>query len=208
MASYGGKLSGMADKFDVSRDGADLRDGGAPMTDSDVSAWFVREVLPLEAALVRFLRRGWRNENDIKDLRQDVYAEVYEAAKKEIPYPVKPFVFTVARNLLIDRARRSQVVSIDAVADPDALGIAVDEPGPDRSVMARQELHQLQAALNRLPDRWRDAVIMRKIEGLSRAEIAARMGIAEATVSQHLAAGMAALTNLFHDELREDGRRL
>ncbi|HEY5237948.1 MAG TPA: RNA polymerase sigma factor [Rhizomicrobium sp.] len=197
----------MAEKSDVSGEGAGRRHGGTPMTDSDVSAWFVREVLPLEVALVRFLRRGWRNESDIKDLRQDVYAEVYEEAKKEIPRPAKPFVFTVARNLLIDRARRAQVVSIDAVADLDALGIAVDEPGPDRSVMARQELHQLQSALNRLPHRWRDAVIMRKIECLSRQEIAARMGIAEATVSQHLAAGMAALTNLFHDESTEKWRR-
>ena len=197
----------MAEKSDINRDGVDSHRSKTMTADSDVNVWFVREVLPLEASLVRFLRRGWRNEADIKDLRQDVYAEVFEAAKKEIPRPAKPFVFMVARNLLIDRARRKQVVSIDAVADPDALGIAVDEPGPDRSVMARQELHQLQSALERLPHRWRDAVIMRKIEGLSRSEIAARMGIAEATVSQHLAAGMAALTNLFHDELAEDGRR-
>ena len=196
----------MAEKSDVNRGGNDLHHGGTVTADSDASAWFVREVLPLEASLVRFLRRGWRNESDIKDLRQDVYAEVFEAAKKKIPRPAKPFVFMVARNLLIDRARRKQVVSIDAVADPDTLGIAVDEPGPDRSVMARQELHQLQSALERLPHRWRDAVVMRKIHGLSRPEIAARMGIAEATVSQHLAAGMATLANLFHDELAEDGR--
>ena len=38
-------------------------------------------------------------------------------------------------------------------------------------------------------------------------EIAARVRIAEATVSQHLAAGMTALTNLVHDEWAEDGRR-
>lgn len=175
------------------------------MLESEVSSWFVQEVLPLEAALVRFLRRGWRNENDIKDLRQEVYARVYAAAVKEIPRPAKPFVFTVARNLLINTARRAHIVSIDAVADPDALGIAIEEPGPDRTVMARQELHQLQSALQRLPARWRDVVVMRKVEGLSRREIAQRLGIAEPTVSQHLAAGMAALANLFHDEVSDSG---
>ena len=114
-------------------------------------------------------------------------------------------MFAVARNLLINTARRAHVVSTDAVADHDALGIAVDEPGPDRTVMARQELHQLQSALERLPERWRDVVMMRKVEGLSRREIALRLGIAEPTVSQHLAAGMAALANLFHDEAAERG---
>lgn len=205
MGLEGRKLAGMADKTDFGRDAAGPHRGGAAMAESEVNSWFVHEVLPLEAALVRFLRRGWRNESDIKDLRQEVYARVYEAAKKDIPRPAKPFVFAVARNLLINTARRAHVVSIDAVADPDALGVAVDEPGPDRTVMARQELHQLQSALQRLPERWRDVVIMRKVEGLSRREIATRLGIAEPTVSQHLAAGMAALANLFHDEATEGG---
>jgi RNA polymerase sigma factor (sigma-70 family) len=193
----------MADTPETSFEGAAQRRNDAVMTASDVNAWFVREVWPLEAMLMQFLRRGWRNSADVKDLCQDVYIRIYEAAQKEIPDPAKAFVFATARNLLIDRIRKEHVVSIEAVADLDALGIALDEPGPDRSAMARQELRQLQAALDRLPPRWRDAVVMRKIEGLSRPEIAARMGIAEPTVSQHLAAGMAALADFFHSELTE-----
>jgi len=195
----------MADTPETSFEGAAPRRNDAVMTTSDVNAWFVREVLPLEAMLMQFLRRGWRNSADVKDLCQDVYIRIYEAAQKEIPDPAKAFVFATARNLLIDRIRKEHVVSIEAVADLDALGIALDEPGPDRSAMARQELRQLQGALDRLPQRWRDAVVMRKIDGLSRPEIAARMGIAEPTVSQHLAAGMAALADFFHSELTDLG---
>ena len=119
---------------------------------------------------------------------------------KEIPYPAKPFVFSVARNLLINRVRREHIVSIDAVADLDALGIAIDEPGPDRSAMARQELQRLQEALDRLPPRCREAVVLRKIEGLGRREIAGRMGIAEATVAEYLAIGIDTLADLLHGE--------
>ena len=90
--------------------------------------------------------------------------------------PAKPFVFTTARNLLIDRVRREQIVPIEAVADLDALGIAADEPGPDRSVIAREELRRLQAALDRLPPRCREAVVLQQIEGLSRREIASAHG--------------------------------
>jgi len=82
------------------------------MTASELEAWFVREILPLEAQLVQFLRRSWRNTSDIPDLLQEVYMRVCEAAQKQIPVPAKPFVFAVARNLVIDHVRREHVVSI------------------------------------------------------------------------------------------------
>lgn len=169
----------------------------AAMSTPGVNEWFVREILPLETALMQFLRRGWRNANDVEDLCHDVFVHIYEAAKREIPHPAKPFAFAVARNLLIDRIRRENIVAIEAVADMETLGITVDEPGPDRTAIARQELRRLQTALSRLPDKWRATVVMRKIEGLSRPQIAARLGVAEPTVSQYLAQGMAALADYF-----------
>ena len=174
---------------------------------SKVDSWFVQEVLPLEPALLKFMRRGWRNESDIRDLCQDVYVEVYETAQKEIPLSARAFTFAVARNVLVDRIRREQIVSIEAVADPEVLGISVDEPGPDRTAIARQDLRRLQAALERLPDSWRQAVIMRKVEGLSPREIALRMGVAERTAFLHLASGLAMLTDLFQDDLPNAGSK-
>lgn len=171
---------------------------GAMAAARDINAWFVREVLPLEPSLLKFLRRSWRNENDIRDLCQDVYIEIYEAARIEFPKSAKAFLFSVARNVVIDKSRRAQIVAIEAVADLEALGVTVDEPGPDQAVIGRQELRRLQAALDRLPERWREALVLRKIEGLTRPQIALRMGIAERTVSQHLASGIVALANIFH----------
>jgi RNA polymerase sigma-70 factor (ECF subfamily) len=183
----------MADTPDRDRENADSRGSGVPMNAPDVNAWFVREVLPLEAALVRFLGRRWRNRKDVEDLLQDVYVRVYEAAKKELPQPVRPFAFTVARNLLINRSRREHVVEINSVADVDTLNVFDEDPGPERRVMAREELERLRDALSKLPPRCREAVILRKIEGLSRPEIALRMGIAVQTVNRHLTDGMYAL---------------
>ncbi len=171
---------------------------GVAVTASSVGIWFAREVLPLEGALMQFLRRSWRNRSDVEDLCQDVYVRVYEAAQKQIPEPVKPFVFATARNLLINRVRREQIVPIESIGDLGALDIAADEPGPDRNVMAREELRRLQAALDSLPPRCREAVILRKIEGLSRREIAVRMGISEDTVHRHLTDGRYALADLLY----------
>jgi len=38
----------------------------------DLEAWFVREVLPLEAVLIQYLSRGGRNKSDVEDLRQEL----------------------------------------------------------------------------------------------------------------------------------------
>jgi len=170
---------------------------------SEVNAWFVREVLPLEAALKRYLRHGWRSESDIGDICQDVFVRSIEAARQQIPHSAKSFVFSIARNLMIDRLRKDQIVSIDTVADVDAFGLAAEEPLQDRSAMARQELRRLQGALRRLPQRERDAILMQKVEGLSRREIAARMGVAEITVARQLASGIAALAELFHSDTKD-----
>ena len=176
------------------------RPAGAVVTASDVEAWFVHEVLPLETALMQFRRRNWRNESEIADLRQDVYVRVFEAAQKVIPEQPRHFVFTTARNLLIDRVRKESVVPIDAVTDLDALGVAMEAPSQDRSIMAREELRKLQSALDRLPQKYRDVVILRRVEGLNGRQIALRLGISESAVSKHIDAGMRALADLFYGE--------
>lgn len=171
---------------------------GAGMGSPEVKAWFLREVLPLESLLMQFLRHNWKEQGEVEDILHDVYIRVYEAACRQIPEQTKPFVFTTARNLLISRVRKRQVIPIEAVPDLDALGIALDSPGPDRSVIARDELRRLQQAIDKLPPRLREALILRRVEGLSRGEIALRMNVSEATVSAYLMDGMYALADLLY----------
>jgi len=171
-----------------------------------VEDWFVREVLPLEAALMQFLQHNWRNKSDIADLRQDVYVQVFNAAHKEIPTHTRAFVFQTARNLLLNRLRREHVVPIEAVADVDALSAAMDVPGQERAVIARDELRRLQGALDRLPPRCREVVILGRIEGLSGRVISTRLGITQQAVSVHLINGIRALVNEVYGEF-PDRRR-
>jgi RNA polymerase sigma-70 factor (ECF subfamily) len=156
---------------------------------------------------MRYLQHNWRNQSDIKDMLQDIYVRVCESAAKELPRATKPFVFTTARNLLLNRLRDAQVVPIEAVADVEALAIAVDEPGPDQAAAARDELRRLQSALDRLPPRAREAIVLRQVEGLSRREIARAMGIGEETVKDHLAAGLRQLSSIFFSESADFRRR-
>lgn len=160
---------------------------------NDLDDWFIREVLPLEGTLMRYLRRNWRDAAEWADLRQEVYARVYEAARRGLPDSAAPFVLATARNLLIDRARRSQVVSIDALAELD--GLALDELTPERHASGRADLQRLAEAMEELPPRCREVVVLRKVDGLSQREVAEQMGIAEDTVEKQIAKGMRALAD-------------
>jgi RNA polymerase sigma-70 factor (ECF subfamily) len=195
----------MGDTSDFERGETTLRKAGEGPSTAEVKAWFVREVLPLEATLVQFLRKASRNASDLDDLRQEVYTRLYETAKKEIPEHTRPLLFRIARHLLIDRARRAQIVSIEAVENLENLNLAIDEPGPDRAVIAREELRRMQTALDKLPRRYRMAVVMRKVEGLTTREIALRLGIAEKTVEKHLTEGVRALANIPYRERTAGG---
>jgi RNA polymerase sigma-70 factor (ECF subfamily) len=197
----------MVGTSDNDLEGAALFGVGAGVTSPELPDWFVREVLPLEAALMHFLRRSWRNQNEVADLCQDVYVRVYEAAREARPDPVKPFVFAVARNMIIDRIRREHVVPIETVADLESLAVGADQPGPDRAVMAREELRRLQAALDRMPARCREAVVLKKIEGLSMREIATRMGISFKTVDRHLSDGAQYLADFIYGHADESRKK-
>ena len=196
----------MVEIRDTSREEAGLRREGEAMTPYELDKWFAREILPLEATLMRFLQHNWRNQSDITDLRQEVYVRVCEAALKQIPEQPRQFVFTTARNLLIDRVRRERVIPIEAVEDLDALGVAIDEPSAERTVIARETLRRLQNAINRLPSRCREAVVLKQVNGLSRQEIAVRMDISDKMVTEHLTNGMRTLADILFGELPDTWR--
>lgn len=159
--------------------------------------WFADQVLPLEGALTRFLRRVWPDAAEIDDLRQDVYVRVYEATRDKKPIATGYYVFAVARNLLTDRLRHRRVVAIDLVADLAALNVLSEEVPADRVLSGRQELARLERALSDLPPRCQEVFRLRKIESLSQREAAERLGIAQSTVEKHVAGAMRLLATSF-----------
>ena len=163
-----------------------------------VSDWFVREILPLEASLMSYLRHNWRNASDYADFRQEIYTRVLQSARERIPDNAQRFLLTCARNFLIDLVRHSHVVPIDAVSDLETLAVAFDAPAADRSVIAREELRRLHAALDRLPPRAREAAKLAYVENLSGKEIAQRMGVTQSAASRHLANAIRLLTDMLY----------
>ena len=192
----------MGDEPEAGQERTRLGRTEAGMSQSEVDAWFVREVLPLEASLMQYLAHNWENKSEIPDLRQEIYARVCEAARHQFPHSARSFLFATARNFLIDLVRHSRVVQIEAMADLETLDIASDQPGPEREVSAREELRAVHAAIRRLPPRCQETVVLRKVEGLSLREISVRMNISEKTVERHLTEGLRSLADVLFGETK------
>jgi RNA polymerase sigma-70 factor (ECF subfamily) len=102
------------------------------------------------------------------------------------------FVFTVATNLLRDRARRSarrQPVTIPA-PDPDLVSElareAVEDRSPERVLLGRESLAEVLRALDELGERTRDMFILFRLENMKHRDIAALYGIGVSTVEKHI----------------------
>lgn len=163
--------------------------------DAALNAWFCGNVLPLEPVLTSFIRSNWRIAEDVFELRQDIYERVLAGARQELPANTKAFMFTVARNHLINQAVRARIVSFDLVADLESEVPVTDLFAAERYLDARDQLRRAKDGLDALPPRCREVVLLRKIEGLTTKEAAERLGVGVDTVERQLTMGMRALVD-------------
>src|SRR5262245_5458655 len=160
-----------------------------------VSAAFEAEALASLDSLYRTALRLTRNTADAEDLVQDTYLKAFRAADRFEPGTnLKAWLFTIlhntARNRLRDRARAavtfdSEVVERAADAPPDPTGGGA--PETPETLLLRDTLDpDLQAAVDALPDAFRETVWLRDVEEFSYAEIAAMLDIPIGTVMSRI----------------------
>jgi RNA polymerase sigma-70 factor (ECF subfamily) len=160
-----------------------------------VSFDFESAALACLDSLYRTAVRLTRNTADAEDLVQDTYLKAFRAADRFEPGTnLKAWLFTIlhhtARNRLRDRARAavtfdSEAVerAADAPPDPGVRGV-VETP---ETLLLRDTFDpDLQAAVNALPDAFREAVWLRDVEEFSYAEIAGMLDIPLGTVMSRI----------------------
>ncbi len=104
---------------------------------------------------------------------------------------VSTWAYRVTVNLCTDRLRRRRTraqVALDGVAEPES-----DAPSVVEAITEKDRADALQAALDKLPDRQKQAVALRHIEGLTNPEIAEIMDIGVEAVESLTARGKRAL---------------
>lgn len=102
------------------------------------------------------------------------------------------------RQAVVNKSR--SVLRHRTVVDKNAPKPAPDEPSAEHGAMALIERSAVVAALRTLPDRQREAVVLRYYADLSEADIAATMGISRGAVKSHTARAMTALKSILEQE--------
>ena len=161
-----------------------------PPQDSKAARWFTEEVQPHEASLRGYLRHSLRSFADVDDLVPECYARLFRERDRGAVRSSRAFVFTGARNAVRDLLRRRAVSDAMPITETAALHVLEEGPNVVDFVSRREELAILTEAIRALPERCRHVFLLRKIQGLSQKEIAARFGITENTVETLVAKGV------------------
>ncbi|NIZ10135.1 RNA polymerase sigma factor [Pseudooceanicola sp. HF7] len=154
----------------------------------------------------RVLSQAWRMLGDraeAEDVTQDAMMRLWKIAPewRQGEAKVSTWLYRVTANLCTDRLRRRRggTQDIEDVPEPADPGEPADE-----QLQQRARLDALQLALDALPERQKQAVILRHLEGFGNPEIAEIMEISTEAVESLTARGKRALTRLLagkRDEL-------
>ena len=170
------EMTGRADRpSDDTREEADLARAAAA-GDRRAFAELYRRHLD---AVYRYCFFRLRSESEAEDVTADVFHRALVAMPRyEARRPFLAFLYTIARNMMVDRARRAR----PEATFEDALEHPTDEAGPEARSVAAAEATHIREAIRQLSPLQQEVVILRFIDGRDTKEIARMLGRRESTV--------------------------
>ena len=157
----------------------------APLHMPATASRFTQIVARERLRLGRFIRGQVRDAAEAEDILQDVLLEFYAAT--DALEQAGAWLFRVARNRIIDRARKKKeepLPTTDGEGGRSWLEENLPDPaaGPDAAYARSVLLGSIQAALLTLPAEQRDVFLAHEIEGLSFADMSARWSVPQNTL--------------------------
>ncbi|MFC6637595.1 RNA polymerase sigma factor [Sulfitobacter sp. JBTF-M27] len=130
------------------------------------------------------------NHAEAEDVTQEAMMRLWRIAPdwREGDAKVSTWLYRVTANLCTDRLRKRGTTGLDEVAEPEDPQMSAEQ-----NMQQTARVDALQKALNTLPDRQRQAVVLRHIDGLANPEIAAILEISVEAVESLTARGKRAL---------------
>jgi RNA polymerase sigma-70 factor (ECF subfamily) len=136
-------------------------------------------------AMLGLARRILGNAGDAEDVAQEAFVRVWTHAPRWQPLAqFRTWLTRVVVNLCLDRKRRAPWVDLDAAGE-------VVDPGPraDEKAESDERERMLTAAIDKLPARQRDAIMLTYTEGMSNAQVAEILGTSVSAVETLLVRG-------------------
>lgn len=157
-------------------------------------ASFEADALSCLDSLYRTALRLTRSPADAEDLVQETYLKAFRAAARFEPGTnLRAWLFTIlhntSRNRVRDRARDAVTVDSETVERAADVAAARAVETPETELLRGTLDPDLQAAVDALPDAFRQAVWLRDVEEFSYAEIAEMLTIPIGTVMSRISRG-------------------
>lgn len=167
------------------------------MSSAEQARWFSEQVQPHEPALRAYLSKRFPALPDHDDLVQETYVRTLRAHEGGRVPCARAFLFTTARNAAIDLFRRGRARAHAEISDVTVLPLLDEASGVSESLEREQRLEVLLEAILALPERCRQVMMLRHLNGLAYKEIAERLGISPETVKVHMIKGVKDCTRFF-----------
>ncbi len=123
------------------------------------------------------LRRRGLSDETAADLTQDTFVRLMTAKPTASHNNPRAYLFKIARNLRIDHHRREQAAPVDQISDAEFTAIADPKPSAEVALYDKQRLALSDAALAELPERTRRAFELYRLEDMTIAEVAEKIGL-------------------------------
>lgn len=152
---------------------------------------FESEALSHVDSLYGAALRLTHNNADAEDLVQDTYVNAFRSARQFKPGTnMKAWLFTILYNAFRNRRRDRGRNPVDVDSERVELSVSVDPAdSPEQQLMRASADAELQAALDALPESFREAVWARDVEEFSYADIAEMLKIPLGTVMSRISRG-------------------
>ena len=154
---------------------------------------FEREALAWIDGLYGAALRLTRNQPDAEDLVQDTYVKAFKSAGKFARGTnLRAWLFTILHNQFLNDRRRAKANPVDVDSDiVERVGSDVSSMGDtaEDALIQRASDDQVRAALEAVPEPFREAVWLRDAEGFSYVEIAEMLKVPAGTVMSRISRG-------------------
>jgi RNA polymerase sigma-70 factor, ECF subfamily len=148
---------------------------------------FERTVLPHLSAAYNLARWLTGNEHDAEDVVQESYLRALKFFAGFRGENSRPWLLTIVRNTCFTWLERNRASVPSEALDEDVHAVDRVASNPEAIVLARAQSELVHQALEQLSPEFREAIVLRELEGMSYKEIADVAGIPVGTVMSRLA---------------------
>jgi RNA polymerase sigma factor (sigma-70 family) len=167
------------------------------------TAQFEQAIWPHSRAAYNFARWMVRNDHDAEDIVQESLLKALGAIHTLRGSDARPWLLSIVRNTALNFLNRQKPALL--AEGSESIELRADtSPDPERSLIAQSRRERVHSAIDRLQPEFREALVLREIEGLAYKEIGFVLKVPIGTVMSRLSRAR----NLLAQELLTEGAGL